>query len=195
MKGPDLTPRQKLKKKRRRAVYAALTYLTNHVVSRIFFSAPRRLWYRHVMGFELGTGTSVLTDFRVSRPGNLRIGNHTVINNHCRFDNRYCIAIGNNVSITYGTMILTKGHDIDSPDFGPKGDGVVIGDHAWICANVLILPGVRIGRGAVVLSGSVVTKDVPDLAVVGGNPAQFIRARPDNFQYCLKWDPWVPFFG
>jgi acetyltransferase-like isoleucine patch superfamily enzyme len=47
----------------------------------------------------------------------------------------------------------------------------------------------------VVLSGSVVTADVPEYHVVGGNPARFVRERPRNQEYNLHYDPWVPFFG
>ena len=92
-------------------------------------------------------------------------------------------------------MILTKGHDIDSADFSTKGAPVVIGDYVWLCANVLVLPGVTIGTGAVVLAGSVVTKSVEPYSVVGGNPAQFLRQRTRALDYKLHWDPWVPFFG
>lgn len=147
------------------------------------------------MGFRIGPRSSVLTDFKVAGRGNLRIGSNCVINNGCRFDNRFPITIGENVSITYGTMILTKGHDIDDPDFKTKGAPVEIGDYAWICARAIILPGVKLGKGCVVLSGAVVSKDVPEYHVVGGNPARFIRERPRNQRYRLHYDPWVPFFG
>ena len=172
-----------------------LVYLTNHVISRTVFSRVRLFWYRKVMDFAVGHQSSILTDFKVSQPTNLIIGQHSVINNHCRFDNRFPIRIGSSVSISYGTMILTKGHDIDSADFSTKGAPVVIDDYVWLCANVLVLPGVTIGTGAVVLSGSVVTKSVEPYAVVGGNPARFIRQRTRALDYQLHWDPWVPFFG
>ena len=54
---------------------------------------------------------------------------------------------------------------------------VVIGDDVWIGGRVIILPGVKIGSGAVIGAGAVVTKDVPDRAVVGGNPAKIIKYR------------------
>ncbi|MBL0058319.1 MAG: acyltransferase [Elusimicrobia bacterium] len=172
-----------------------LVFLTNHVVARVLFSAWRLWWYRHIMGFDIGPGASLLRDIRVSRRGNMRVGAHTVINNGCRLDNRFPIVIGKNVSLTYGTLVLTKGHDIDSPVFATKGAGVTIEDYAWICANAIILPGVRVGRGGVVLPGGVVVKDVEPFHVVGGNPVKFIRERSRDLRYQLRWDPWVPFFG
>ena len=58
-------------------------------------------------------------------------------------------------------------------DFHP----VNIGNDVWIGARVTILPGVKIGNGAIIGAGSVVTKDVPDFAIVGGNPARVIKYR------------------
>ena len=172
-----------------------LVYMTNHLISRIIFSSVRLFWYTRIMGFRLGSQSSILTDFKVAISGNIEIGSHTVINNSCRFDNRFPIRIGNNVSITYGTMIFTKGHDIDDPLFRTIGAPVVIEDYVWIAACAIILPGVTLGRGCIVLPGSVVTKSVEPFKVVGGNPAVVVRERGRDLQYQLHWDPWVPFFG
>jgi virginiamycin A acetyltransferase len=60
-----------------------------------------------------------------------------------------------------------------------KGD-IVIGNDVWLGYEALIMPGVKIGNGAVIASRSVVTKDVPDYAIVGGNPAKIIRKRFDD---------------
>lgn len=60
---------------------------------------------------------------------------------------------------------------------------------------MIVLPGVHIGKGAVVLPGSVVSQDVEPYHVVGGNPAKFIRMRSTDLRYELDWDPWFPFFG
>lgn len=172
-----------------------LVYITNHIVSKIVFIHIRLAWYRRVMGFHIGKNSSILTDFRVATRGNIDIGRNSTINNHCRFDNRRPIAIGDNVSVTYGTTIFTKGHDIDSPTFATSGAPVTIDDLVWLCALVIVLPGVTIGRGAVVLPGSVVTKSVKPLHVVGGNPAAYIRDRPARLDYSPIHKAWVPFFG
>lgn len=54
---------------------------------------------------------------------------------------------------------------------------VTIGDDVWIGANVIILPGIQVGKGAILAAGAVVTKDVPDYTVVGGNPARVLKMR------------------
>ena len=61
-------------------------------------------------------------------------------------------------------------HDPQSPDFAIRGGPVVIEDYAWIGGRAVILPGLRIGEGAVVATGAVVTKDVPPYTIVGGVP-------------------------
>jgi acetyltransferase-like isoleucine patch superfamily enzyme len=170
---------------------ACLVYVNNHLVSRFLSRRLRMLWYRKVMGYVLGSESSILPDFRVSRLANITIGCHTVINNSCRFDNRRKIVIGDNVSVSYGTTILTLGHDIDSPDFVTKGGDVVVEDYVWLCANCMIMPGVRMKKGSVALAGSVVTSDVEAFDVVGGNPAKVIRKRSQDLRYKLKWNPRV----
>ncbi len=54
---------------------------------------------------------------------------------------------------------------------------VIIGDDVWIGTRVIILPGKKIGTGAILGAGAVITKDVPDYAIVGGNPAKIIKYR------------------
>jgi acetyltransferase-like isoleucine patch superfamily enzyme len=172
-----------------------LLYITNHIISRVLVSFIRLSWYRSVMNFKIGDRSSILQDFKVAGRGNIDIGNHCVINNSCRFDNRFPIKIGNNVSITYGTSIFTKGHDVNDPLFRTKGAPVIIEDFVWIAAYAIILPGVIIRKGAVVLPGSVVTYDVEAYHIVGGNPAKFALERDHNLAYELDWNPWMPFWG
>ena len=77
--------------------------------------------------------------------------------------------------------------------FPNKGDTVIEND-VWIGYNATIMPGVHIGNGAIIGTGALVTKDVPDYAIVGGNPAKIIRMRFDELT-CekllkLKWWNW-----
>lgn len=75
-----------------------------------------------------------------------------------------------------------------------KNEKVIIGNDVWIGANVTILPSVKIGNGAIVASGAVVTKDVPDYAIVGGVPAKVIKYRFTDEEIKLlnysKWWEW-----
>ncbi|WP_424809553.1 CatB-related O-acetyltransferase [Rhodococcus sp. 27YEA15] len=72
-------------------------------------------------------------------------------------------------------------------DLPNRGD-TVVGNDVWIGGNVTVMPGVRIGHGAVVSTGSVVTKDVPAYGIVGGNPATLIRRRFSESDIALLLD-------
>jgi acetyltransferase-like isoleucine patch superfamily enzyme len=88
------------------------------------------------------------------------------------------ITIGDRVSIAPRVTLVTSSHPNQSRirDFAPVSQGpIVIEDDAWLGAGCVILPGVRIGRGAVVGASSVVVQDVPSLHVVAGQPARSVR--------------------
>jgi len=113
----------------------------------------------------------------------MTIGDQTWIGQQCFFHSAGGISIGSKVGIGPGVKILTSRHGeagrdvaiLDSPiEFGE----VVIEDHADLGVGAVVLPGVRIGRGAQVGAGAVVSKDVPAYAVVAGVPAVVLRERP-----------------
>ena len=91
--------------------------------------------------------------------------------------------IGNDVMMGEQCFIYTRNHQFERTDVPMIQQGmgsfepVVIGNDVWIGARVTILPGVSIGDGAILGAGAVVTKDVPEYAVVGGNPAKVLKYR------------------
>jgi maltose O-acetyltransferase len=89
-------------------------------------------------------------------------------------------------------QIFTLGHDNDSDVFEAKGSGVDIGDYCVLYPRVLVMPGVKIGKGAVVYPGSVVTKNVDAYSVIGGNPAVHIKYRSSKLKYKHNYNT---FFG
>jgi acetyltransferase-like isoleucine patch superfamily enzyme len=94
------------------------------------------------------------------------------------------IVIGERVCINDGAIILTASHDLMDPEWKHKKSSIVIEDYAWICTNAILLPGVRIGRGAVVGAGAVVSKNVGPGEIVAGNPAKLISIkRIENLKY------------
>ena len=145
--------------------------------------AFRLWWYRYACGMRVGHHSSIHRRCRMYRPYKITIGDHTVINFGVLLDGRSGLEIGNNVSISEGTIILTLGHDIDDPQFGLKGGEVVIQDYVFIGSYARILPGVTIGEGAVVGAGAVVTHDIAPYSIVGGVPAVFIRERNRDLNY------------
>jgi acetyltransferase-like isoleucine patch superfamily enzyme len=94
------------------------------------------------------------------------------------------VTIGNYVCINDGAIILSASHDVLDPLWNHKKAPIIIDDYAWIATNAIILPGVRIGKGAVVGAGAVVSKNVSDYEIVIGNPAKVIsKKRIENLNY------------
>lgn len=87
------------------------------------------------------------------------------------------VSIGNFVCINDGAILLSASHDVSDPLWQHKKSPILIGDYAWIATNSIILPGVKIGKGAVVGAGAVVSKDVEDYSIVIGNPAKAIQKK------------------
>lgn len=142
------------------------------------------------LGLRMASGVALHAPLRVSGFRKVMIGERTVINPRCHLDNRRPISIGRDVSIANDVHIYTLGHDPDDAAFGLKGAPVTIGDQTCIFAGAMVMPGVQLGRGCVVYPGSVVTRDVPEFAIVGGNPARFIRERRRDLSYQLDHRTW-----
>jgi maltose O-acetyltransferase len=93
------------------------------------------------------------------------------------------VTIGRDVMMGHDCIIWTHNHGFDRTDIPMTEQGfypeepVTIGDDVWIGARVIILPGVNVGSHAIIAAGAVVTKDVPEYAIVGGNPAKVIKLR------------------
>jgi maltose O-acetyltransferase len=96
------------------------------------------------------------------------------------------VIIGKNVCINDGVVVLTASHDLNDPHWQHKKAAVQIDDYAWIATEALLLPGVHIGRGAVVGARAVVSKDVAPYTIVTGNPAKPI---PKNRTSTLAYNP------
>ena len=93
------------------------------------------------------------------------------------------VVIGKDVMMGPDCIIYTKNHAFCDTTIPMNKQGfsaekpVIIGDDVWIGGRVIILPGVHVGKGAIIGAGAVVTKDVPEYAVVGGNPAKILKYR------------------
>ena len=111
------------------------------------------------------------------------VGNEVGLGTNFKSLNRV-VSIGNYLMMSEDVLFLGGSHSNDNIDIpmGHQGTGtktpLTIDDDVWIGARVIILPGCKhIGKGVIIGAGAVVTKNIPDYAIVGGNPAQIIRYR------------------
>ena len=137
----------------------------------------RQILLQQLLG-QIGQNSIIEPPFYCSYGQNTHIGDHVYLNFSCTiFDNNE-VRIGNHVMIGPGVQIYTAAHALQAE---ARNQGwevakpIVIEDNVWIGGSAILLPGVRIGRNAVVGAGAVVSRSVPANMVVVGNPARVIR--------------------
>lgn len=142
------------------------------------------------MGLGAHIKKNVIFHFRTELryPWRLHIGKGTIIGDNAILDARCGLILGENVNLSSNVSIYTQQHDHRDPQFrcpDPKKRrmDVVVEDRVWLGSNVIVLPGVTIGEGAVCCAGCVVTKDVEPYAVVAGIPAKKVSERPRVLEY------------
>lgn len=143
-----------------------------HVPSHLF----RRIFYRF-FGIKIGKGSTIHMWANFFDPRGVEIGEDTIVGDHCFLDGRGNLKIGSHVDIASQVLIYNSEHDIEAEDFKAITAPVEIGDYVFIGPRAIILPGVKIGKGAVIAAGAIVTKDVEAFKIVGGVPAKEIGER------------------
>jgi acetyltransferase-like isoleucine patch superfamily enzyme len=138
-------------------------------------------------GVEIGANTYVMHgailhvyNFRGIPHSGIHIGRDSLIGEYSIIRGQGGVTIGDRVYTSPMTQIIAVNHIFEDPerpfiDQGITAEGIIIEDDVWLGANVVVTDGVRIGKGAVVAAGAVVTKDVPAHTVVAGVPAKVIR--------------------
>lgn len=162
-------------------------YICNHIVGSIPSHTIRLWYYKRIMNFKIGKGSTIFMNCKFDCAGGFILGDNSVINANCRLDSRGGLKIGNNVSISENVILLTADHDMDSSNFSGRNGTVLINDYVWLGTNSMVLMGVTVNIGAVIAAGAVVHKDVESYNVVGGIPAKFIRTRNNNLNYKISY--------
>ena len=112
------------------------------------------------------------------------VGDHSGVGINAKLHGK--VVIGKDVMMGPDVVIHTRNHAFTSTDTPMRKQGfdaektVFIGDDVWIGERVIILPGIHVGTGSILGAGAVVTKDVPDYAIVGGNPAHVLKYRKSD---------------
>jgi acetyltransferase-like isoleucine patch superfamily enzyme len=129
-----------------------------------------------ITGSEIDETTAVFTPLYINYGKHTKIGKNVFINFDCTFLDLGGITIDDNVLIAPKVSLLSEGHSVSPTDRHSLIAGHVhIKKNARIGASATVMPGVTIGENAIVATGAVVSKDVPDNTIVGGIPAKVIR--------------------
>lgn len=137
-------------------------------------------WRRFLLrlfGARIGRRVLIRPTATVTYPWKLRVGDYSWIGDEVTLYTLGEIEIGAHVVISQRSYLCTGGHDYSRPTFDIYAKPIVIGDQAWLAADVFVAPGVTIGAGSVVGARSTVLKDLPAGMLCYGNPARPIRAR------------------
>ncbi|QDL08434.1 sugar O-acetyltransferase [Brasilonema octagenarum UFV-E1] len=157
--------------KRAMAITAKLNRLTFNDVDEI------RALFSELIGKKVDENFLLLPPFYTLGGDEIRVGRNVSVNQNCTFYDVGGLDIADDVMIGPNVSIITTGHPLE-PSQRRKvtiGKPIVIERNVWIATGAIIIGGVTIGKNSVVAAGSVVTKDVPPNALIGGNPARVIR--------------------
>lgn len=148
----------------------------------LFRLSPRPMhWWRRVLlkifGAQMGRGSKVFSSARVFAPWNLKMGSFSTIapDVDC-----YCagpIEIGDHTTISQYSYLCAATHDFEHPNMLLRTSAIEIGSQVWVCADVFVGPGTKIGDGVVVGARSSVFKNLPSWTVCMGSPAAPVKDR------------------
>lgn len=169
--------RHSLKSKIVRAIWNVVWLLFFRSTPRGNLFRPWRIALLKVFGAKVKWSSNVLPSCRIWQPWKLTMGAYACLSADVDCYSVDSITVCDQATVSQGVKLCCAGHDISSRILELTHRPIVIEQSAWVAAWSIILPGVTIGEGAVVAAGAVVTKDVEPWAVVGGNPAKFIKKR------------------
>ena len=161
-------------------IFIDLQLLVLKIVGIIILSHTLRNWIYKIFGIKIDRGSTIHTGGMFFNPKGIEIGKDSIIGNGVFLDGRGKIRIGDHVDMASDVMVYNSQHDVNDPEFKATVEDVEIADYVFIGPRVIILPGVKIGRGAVLAAGCVVSKDVSDYAIVAGVPAEVIGERKNK---------------
>ncbi len=147
-----------------------------HLAGYVPIHTFRKLLYT-LGGIKIAKGSTIHMGARFYDPRNIMIGEDTIIGEKAVLDGRAKLKIGNHVDLASEVMIYNSKHDIEDEFFTATDASVEIEDYVFVGPRAIIMPGVKVGKGAIVAAAAVVTKDVPPFAIVAGVPAKIIGER------------------
>jgi len=153
--------------------FFALPIVRSHLVT----SSAFRCRLLRIFGAKVGRGVYIKPGLRVKFPWYLEIGDYSWLGEDLWIDNLAHVKIEAHCCLSQGVYLCTGNHDWSSFNMRLFRRPITCRRGSWIGAKAMLCPGVVVGAGAIVTAGSVVTKDLPDMEVHAGNPAQFVKHR------------------
>jgi len=139
-------------------------------------SAVKRSILR-IFGARIGRGIVIKPRVNIHFPWKLSIGDHSWLGEEVFILNLEPVIIGAHCCISQRAFLCTGNHDYRQPDMSYRNQPITIEDGAWVGAQVLVCPGIRIGAEAVIIAGSIARTDLPAAMICGGTPASPIKRR------------------
>lgn len=166
-----------------------IDYVFQKIFTSLFFVLPifnliKKLYFliRYKTTYIVATYNVVITNFdKKTKTSGIEFAGRCLFSRNIEIDISGGIKFGKNVIISDNVKIQTHKHEYDNIsifDNFTSSSFLEIGDEVWICNNVIITSSVnKIGKGAIIAAGSVVTKDIENYSIVGGIPAKHIKFR------------------
>jgi len=162
--------------------------ILNCFINKIPCWGIRKSLYK-AFGMKIGKGSRIAIKTIVDTPQNIVIGKRSIVNEFCFLDGRGGLKIGNDVSISIYTIILSATHDSASNDF-KFIDGIVeIQDNVWTGARAIILDNSIVKKRSVIGAGAVFKGNSEEDSIYIGNPATFLRRRMLKEDYAINYKP------
>lgn len=167
-----------------KCIYYSLVLFGNAIWNKLP-SRHLRKWFYQMLGAKIGKDCFPSRRVEILLPMGLELGERVAVGWFAELDARAGIKIGNDTNVSSHVKLITGSHDVDDKEYMADFKPIEIGHHCWIGTGAIVLQGVKIGDGAVVAAGAVVTKDIPADEVWGGVPAKKIKDRECNLTYKL----------
>jgi acetyltransferase-like isoleucine patch superfamily enzyme len=169
-------------------VLSLYEYIWDSFISKVPSHIVRYLYIK-IINKSITRSTTILLNVRFKGIRKIKFSKKLVINSFSLLDGRGGLIVGENVDVAERVVIWSMTHDVKSSDHATKKTETEIGDYVWIGSDSIILAGLKIGEGAVIGAGSVVTKNVAPLDIVAGNPAVIVGKRQILPKYIIDHKP------
>lgn len=161
-------------------------YVLNHLVNKIPCWLIRKFFYR-ASGVKLGKKSRIGLNTVLLKPSKIRIGEDSVVNENCFLDGRGNLVIGDHVSISSFSKIITASHTLDSFEF--ICCPLTIDDYVWIGTGAIVIGDGKLSSYSIVGAGAVLKGSTIEKGIYIGNPAKLLKTRQDVFNYVINYHP------